>query len=65
MNKDNKQRPEAYPKPTETDNQLKNQPEFIDQQPNDFDDKSVSNISGSNSNRQVSDPTKDSDRGGE
>jgi hypothetical protein len=65
MNKENKQRPEAYPKPTETDNQLKNQPEFIDQQPNDFEDKSVSNIPGSNANRQVSDPTKDSERGGE
>ena len=65
MNKDKQHRPEAYPKPTETDNQLKNQPEFIDQQPSPFDDKSVRNIPDSNANRQVSDPTKDSDRGGE
>ena len=34
-------RPESYPKPTETDSQLKNQPEYIDQQPNDFSDKSI------------------------
>jgi hypothetical protein len=27
--KDIRQRPEAYPKPTETDHQLKNQDEFI------------------------------------
>jgi len=47
MNKEtNRQdRPESYPKPTETDSQLKNQPEYIDQQPNDFSDKSISNIS--------------------
>lgn len=37
-------RPEAYPRPTETDQQLKNQPEYIDQQPNDFSDKSISDI---------------------
>ncbi|HEY0058267.1 MAG TPA: hypothetical protein VGB56_03970 [Flavisolibacter sp.] len=30
-------RPEAYPKPTETDTQLQNQPEYIDQQPNSFE----------------------------
>jgi hypothetical protein len=65
MDKNKQYRPEAYPKPTETDNQLKNQAEFIDQQPNDFDDKSVSDMPGSKANRQVSDPTKDSDRGGE
>jgi hypothetical protein len=69
MDKDKQYRPEAYPKPTETDNQLRNQPEFIDQQPNEFDDKQVSNIPsnipGGKANRQVSDPTKDSDRGGE
>lgn len=35
--KDKNERPEAYPKPTETDNQLNNQPEYIDQQPNSFD----------------------------
>lgn len=46
MNKN--QRPEAYPRPTETDEQLQRQPEFIDQQPNDFDDKSISDIPASN-----------------
>ncbi len=36
MNPDKKNvRPESYPRPTETDNQLKNQPEFIDDQPNE------------------------------
>ncbi len=58
-------RPEAYPKPTETDNQLKNQPEFIDQQPNDFHDKSISDIPANNSERQSNDPIKDSESGGE
>jgi hypothetical protein len=36
-------RPEAYPKPTQTDEQLKNQPEYIDQEPNSRD-KNISNI---------------------
>ena len=63
--KEKNTRPEAYPKPTETDNQLKNQPEFIDQQPNDFHDKSVSNIPGNNAERSGSDRNKDSERGGE
>ena len=49
-------RPEAYPKPTETDEQLKNQPEYIDQQPNDFSDKSVSDIPNSDAPRQSNDP---------
>jgi hypothetical protein len=49
MDRDNRNdRPEAYPKPTETDQQLKNQPEFIDQQPNDFHDKSISDLPASN-----------------
>lgn len=65
MEKKEQERPEAYPKPTETDTQLQNQPEFIDQQPNDFNDKSVSDIPGSNAERQGSDPNKDSVRGGE
>ena len=59
MNADNKprqDRPESYPKPTETDSQLKNQPEYIDQQPNDFSDKSVSDIPNTNSPRQSNDP---------
>jgi hypothetical protein len=63
--KDKNSRPEAYPKPTETDNQLKNQPEFIDEQPNDFHDKSISDIPGRNSERQSNDMDKDSERGGE
>jgi hypothetical protein len=42
--KDRNDRPEAYPQPTVTDQQLKNQPEYIDQQPNDFHDKSISDI---------------------
>ena len=63
--KEKNTRPEAYPKPTETDNQLKNQPEFIDQQPNDFHDKSVSDIPGNDADRSGSDPNKDSERGGE
>ncbi len=43
MNQDKKrtnERPEAYPKPTETDKQLDNQPEFIDPLPNKFDKSS-------------------------
>ncbi|MBD0286588.1 MAG: hypothetical protein ICV51_12345 [Flavisolibacter sp.] len=36
-------RPEAYPKPTETDQQLNNQPEFVDQEPNNKD-KDISDI---------------------
>jgi hypothetical protein len=28
------ERPEAYPRPTKTDKQLQNQPEFIDNEPN-------------------------------
>ena len=34
--KEKNTRPEAYPKPTQTDNQLKNQPEFIDEDPNHY-----------------------------
>lgn len=36
-------RPESYPKPTETDEQLKNQPEYIDQEPNTYT-KEISDI---------------------
>ncbi|MGN6164113.1 MAG: hypothetical protein ACTHOF_06170 [Flavisolibacter sp.] len=59
MKKDNENRhgrTEAYPKPTETDEQLKNQPEFIDQQPNDFNDKSISDIPVRDGERQSDDP---------
>ena len=31
---DKKDRTEAYPKPSETDQQLNNQPEYMDQEPN-------------------------------
>jgi len=57
MNKEtNRQdRPESYPKPTETDSQLKNQPEYIDQQPNDFSDKSISDIPAPGAPRQDTD----------
>jgi hypothetical protein len=52
-------RPESYPRPTETDTQLKNQPEYIDQQPNYFRDKSISDIPATNIERQSNDPSKD------
>lgn len=47
---------ESYPRPTETDKQLQNQPEFTDQQPNDFEDKSISDVPNSNASRQSNDP---------
>ncbi len=33
------ERPEAYPKPTQTDTQVQNQLEYIDQEPNSFEKK--------------------------
>jgi hypothetical protein len=42
--KDKYERPESYPRPTETDEQLKNQPEYTDQQPNYFRDKTISDF---------------------
>ena len=50
---------ESYPRPTETDKQLQNQPEFTDQQPNDFEDKSISNLSNNNADRISNDPKKE------
>jgi hypothetical protein len=50
---------ESYPRPTETDKQLQNQPEFTDQQPNDFEDKSISDVPNSNATRQSNDPEKE------
>ena len=47
---------ESYPRPTETDKQLQNQPEYTDQQPNDFEDKSISDVPNSNATRQSNDP---------
>ncbi len=38
-------RPIAYPKPTESDQQLKNQPEYIDQEPNSYN-KEISDVPG-------------------
>jgi hypothetical protein len=43
-NERDQDRPLSYPQPTETDKQLKNQPEFIDNEPNEYDDKSVSDV---------------------
>jgi len=61
MNKDEKRndRFESYPQPTETDKQLQNQPEFQDQQPNDFEDKSISDVPGNNAQRESNDPQKE------
>jgi len=50
---------ESYPRPTETDKQLQNQPEFTDQQPNNFEDKSISDVPNSNATRQSNDPEQD------
>lgn len=47
---------ESYPRPTETDKQLQNQPEFEDQQPNNFEDKSISDIPDSPAKKQSDDP---------
>ena len=44
MDKNNSsERPEAYPKPSETDSQLANQPEYIDQEPN-YIQKEISDV---------------------
>jgi hypothetical protein len=51
--KKEEQRPFAYPKPTENDEQLRNQPEFIDQEPNRYD-KEISDIPGEETNKQES-----------
>lgn len=37
IDKKEEERPVAYPKPTEADNQLNNQPEYIDQEPNKYE----------------------------
>jgi hypothetical protein len=55
-------RQEAYPRPTTTDQQLKNQPEFIDQQPDDFDDKSISDLPVGNPARNEDEKDEDQDR---
>lgn len=45
--KKEEERPIAYPKPTEADNQLHNQPEFIDQEPNTYE-KEISDVPDEN-----------------
>ncbi|MGZ5190488.1 MAG: hypothetical protein ACXWCZ_05675 [Flavisolibacter sp.] len=37
------ERPIAYPLPTESDRQIQNQPEYIDQEPNKFE-KEISDV---------------------
>lgn len=61
MSKEDKRndRFESYPKPTETDKQLQNQPEFQDQQPNEFNDKLISDVPNNNAERQSNDPEKE------
>lgn len=63
--KNRQYRPESYPQPTETDKMLQNQPEFIDQQPNDFRDKSVSDVPENDSIRRQSDDPGSEERGSE
>ena len=55
--KKEEERPFAYPKPTENDQQLKNQPEYMDQEPNTYE-KQVSDIPG----QQDSEPPLTKDR---
>ena len=61
MSNDKKnERFESYPRPTETDKQLQNQPEYIDQQPNDFRDKSISDLPANDeTDRAGSDPRRE------
>jgi hypothetical protein len=59
MNTDKKEGFEAYPKPSEADKQFDNQNEFIDQQPNDFSDKSITDLPENNADRQSNDPKRD------
>ncbi len=47
-------RPESYPKPTETDTQLQNQPEYTDQEPNTFH-KEISDVPESPSTERSND----------
>jgi hypothetical protein len=55
----------SYPRPTETDKQLQNQPEFQDQQPNYFEDKSVSDVPSSPAEHQADDPQQETIRDSE
>lgn len=53
--KKEEERPFAYPKPTENDQQLRNQPEYIDQEPNSYE-KQISDIPGQEATEQESKP---------
>jgi len=44
LNEKDEDRMDSYPRPSPADNRYNNQPEYIDQQPNDFRDKSVSDL---------------------
>ena len=59
-NNDKDKKPATYPLPSETDKQLKDQPEYIDQQPNDFNDRSISDLSFKNE-EQEKDPVEEHD----
>ena len=48
--KNNHERPEAYPKPSETDNQLKNQDEYSTLKPNEQQAKSDNDLNRDNTN---------------
>jgi len=58
-NNERNDRFESYPKPSETDQRLKNQPEYIDQQPGYFHNKSINDIPGTQYQRESDDPSKD------
>lgn len=61
MSKDKRERPLAYPRPTETDIQHNTQPEYIDNQPNDMSDRSVSGTPDTGgADRTVNDPSEES-----
>lgn len=52
----NKDRLEAYPQKNDSEQQNDHQPEFVDQQPNNFSDKSVSDISAPAGTKQNNEP---------
>jgi hypothetical protein len=54
--KKEEERPFAYPKPTENDVQLNNQPEYIDQEPNRATNE-ISDIPGPENTEQESRPS--------
>lgn len=47
-NREKNNRFESYPKPTEPDRQLKDQPEFIDELPEESEDQKVSDTKPAN-----------------